>query len=142
MNSLKGFFLHNLAAKTVAFIAACVLWVFVMNDQNPAMESGFSVPLVVLNPPSEARVTQSTESVRVKLRAPRSVFADTSADEIKAFVDLAGLEPGTHPLHVQTVVPQGLEVVSVAPETVKFTCSQSLSPAIFAISTPSIVHTA
>ena len=120
MNSRKGIFLHNLPVKIVAFVAAFVLWVFVMNDQNPAMESGFSVPLTVLNSPSEARVSQSEESVRVKLRAPRSIFADTSAAEIKAFVDLAGLEPGTHPLHVQTVIPQGLEVVSISPETVTF----------------------
>ena len=121
MNSLKGFFLHNLAAKIVAFLAAFVLWVFVMNDQNPATESGFSVPLTVLNSPNEARVTQSAESVRVKLRAPRSVLASANADEVHAFVDLAGLEPGTHPLHVQTVIPQGMEIVSVTPETVKFT---------------------
>lgn len=121
MSSFKGIFLHNLTTKIVMLIVAFVLWVFVMNDQNPAMESGFSVPLTVLNLPSEARVTQSEENVRVKLRAPRSVFADTSAAEIKAFVDLAGLEPGTHPLHVQTVVPQGLEVVSIVPETVTFT---------------------
>ncbi len=121
MNSLQGFFLHNLTAKIVALIAACVLWVFVMNDQNPPTESGFSVPLTLLNPPSEARVGQSAESVRVKLRAPRSVLAAISTDEIHAFVDLAGLEPGTHPLHVQTVIPQGTEVVSVLPETVTFT---------------------
>ncbi|MBO4852657.1 MAG: hypothetical protein J5477_03410 [Schwartzia sp.] len=121
MNSLKGFFLHNLAAKIVAFLAAFVLWVFVMNDQNPATENGFSVPLVVLNAPSEARVTQSAESVKVKLRAPRSVLAAANAEEVHAFVDLGGLEPGTHPLHVQTVVPQGMEIVSVTPDTVKFT---------------------
>ena len=41
MNSLKEFFLHNLTAKIVALLAACVLWIFVMNDQNPATESTF-----------------------------------------------------------------------------------------------------
>ena len=121
MNSLQGFFLHNLTSKIVALIAACVLWVFVMNDQNPPTESGFSVPLTLLNPPAETRVEQSTESVRIKLRAPRSVLAAVNTDEIHAFVDLGGLEPGTHPLHVQTVIPQGTEVVSVLPETVTFT---------------------
>ena len=121
MNSLQGFFLHNLTAKIVALIAACVLWVFVMNDQNPPTESGFSVPLTTLNPPAESRVNQSAESVRIKLRAPRSVLAAINTEEIHAFVDLAGLEPGTHPLHVQTVIPQGTEVVSVLPEIVTFT---------------------
>lgn len=121
MNSLKGFFLHNLPVKIVALLAACILWAFVMNDQNPAMESGFSVPLAVLNPPGESRVTQSAENVRIKLRAPRSIFAAINSDEIKAFVDLAGLEPGTHPIHVQTVIPQGVEVLSVSPDVVTFT---------------------
>ena len=117
MNSLKGFFLHNLPVKIVALLAACILWAFVMNDQNPAMESGFSVPLTVLNPPGESRITQDAETVKIKLRAPRSIFAVISSDEIKAFVDLAGLEPGTHPMHVQTVI----EVLSVTPDLVKFT---------------------
>lgn len=121
MNSLQGIFLHNLTAKIVALIAACLLWLFVMNDQNPATESSFAVPVDALNPPSEARVGQSTERVRIKLRAPRSVLAEMRTEEIKAFVDLAGLEPGTHPLHVHTVVPQGMEIVSITPETVTFT---------------------
>ncbi|MBQ8698641.1 MAG: hypothetical protein IJ521_06550 [Schwartzia sp.] len=120
MNGLKGIFLHNLSVKLVALLAAFVLWVFVMNDQNPAMERGFSVPMMALNPPGEARITQSDDEVLVRLRAPRSVIAATNASEIKAFADLAGLEPGTHPVHVQTVIPQGLEVVSVSPETVTF----------------------
>lgn len=121
MNSLKGIFLHNLTTKIVMMIAAFALWIFVMNDQNPPTESGFSVPVITLNPPSEARVTQDAEGVKIKLRAPRSILAETRTEEIKAFVDLAGLEPGTHPLHVQTVIPQGLEVVSVTPDTVTFT---------------------
>ncbi len=118
MSSMKGVFLHNLPVKIVAFLAAFVLWIFVMGDQNPAMESGFSVPLIVLNRPSETYVTKDAESVKIKLRAPRSAFAEMSSEEIKAFIDLAGLEPGEHPLHVQTVVPQGLEVISVTPDTV------------------------
>ena len=121
MNSLKGIFLHNLTTKIVMLVAAFALWIFVMNDQNPPTESAFSVPVVTLNAPSEARVTQDTEGVKVKLRAPRSVLAETRTEEIKAFVDLAGLDPGTHPLHVQTVIPHGLEVVSVMPDMVTFT---------------------
>ena len=121
MNSLKGIFLHNLTTKIVMMVAAFALWIFVMNDQNPPTEHGFSVPVVTLNPPAEARVTQDLERVKVKLRASRSVLAETRTEEIKAFVDLAGLEPGTHPLHVQTAIPNGLEVVSVTPDMVTFT---------------------
>lgn len=121
MNSLEGIFLHNLKTKIVMLVAAFALWIFVMNDQNPATEIAYSVPVVSLNRPAETRLLQSEENVKIKLRAPRSVLAAVNADEIKAFVDLAGLEPGTHPLHVQTVIPQGIEVVSVVPETVTFT---------------------
>ena len=121
MNSLKGIFLHNLKTKIVMLVAAFALWIFVMNDQNPPTESNFSVPVVTLNPPAEARLTQDAERVKIKLRAPRSVLAEIRTDEIKAFVDLAGLGAGTHPLHVQTVIPQGIEAVSVTPDTVAFT---------------------
>ena len=121
MNELKGFFLYKLPVKIVALLAACVLWAFVMNDQNPSMEGGFSVPITMLNAPGETSIKQSAESVRVKLRGPRSVFASAESEEIKAVVDLAGLAPGEHPLRVQTTTPQGFEVISVTPDTVTIT---------------------
>ena len=43
MNELKGVLLYKLPVKIVALLAACVLWVIVMSDQNPSMEGGFSV---------------------------------------------------------------------------------------------------
>ncbi len=121
MNNLKGIFLHNLPVKIVALFAAGFLWAFVMNDQNPPMEKVFSVTVAVLNAPGESLVTQSEETVKMKLRAPRSVFASMDPDEVKAFVDLAGLEAGIHPLHVHSVIPQGIEVLSISPDVVNFT---------------------
>ncbi|MBQ9376817.1 MAG: hypothetical protein IJU05_03315 [Schwartzia sp.] len=118
MNALKGVFLYKLPVKLVALFAACVLWAFVMNEQNPSMEGGFSVPITIQNSPAETVVTQSTEGVRVKLRGPRSAFAAAEAEEFKAYINLEGLTPGEHSLRVQTNTPQGFEVVSVVPDMV------------------------
>ena len=121
MNSLKGIFIHNLSAKIVSLVAACVLWTFVMNDQNPPVEKSFSVSVTGQNVPEETKITQNPEKVRVNLRAPRKVFASMDVDEIKVFADFGGLESGTHDIHVKVVAPQGADVVSVIPDAVTLT---------------------
>lgn len=121
MNRLKMLFVHNFPAKALAVAIAFVMWVFVMEEQNPAMESGFSIPIRTLNAPGNSRITRDAEGVRVKLRAPRSAFASMDPDELRAVVDLAALEPGTHRLPVQAAGPQGFEVLSVTPEQVTVT---------------------
>ena len=39
MSRLGSLVQHNLLAKLAALIVAVVLWLYVMNDQNPSMEA-------------------------------------------------------------------------------------------------------
>ncbi len=118
MDGLLGIFRHKFVVKLFALVGATVLWFFVMSDQNPVMDSSVSVPVTFIGAPDRARVTPSVSDIKVKLRGPRSVFAAARRDEIKAILDLSDKEPGTHHLSVQTLLPQGLEVVSLKPEYV------------------------
>lgn len=118
MDSLLDIFRHKFVVKVFALLGAAVLWFFVMSDQNPVMDSSVSVPVTVVGAPERAKVTPNVSTIKVKLRGPRSAFAAVRREEIKAVLDLSDKEPGTHHLSVQSVLPQGLEVVSLKPEYV------------------------
>lgn len=109
---------RNLPAKIVALVVAIVLWFFVMSEQNPAIESSFTVPLEVHNVSEGYTLNYKKDSVRIKVKAPRSMFAMASDKEFRAFMDLSALEEGKHAVKVQTILPQGFELVNISPETV------------------------
>lgn len=111
---------RNVAAKIIALIVAIVLWFFVMNEQNPAIDSNFTVPLEVTHAPEGYTVDRSVETVKLKVRGPRSLFALATERDFKSYVDLTGITEGKHSLRVQTTLPQGFDLVTASPETVIF----------------------
>ena len=120
INRINSIFRRNLPAKILAICVAVILWVVVMNDQNPAIEGSFNVPLAVVNSPEGYKITKSEDSVKIKVRGPRSLFVTATADDFRAYVDLDGAQDGKQDCKVQTALPQGFELVEVAPETVSF----------------------
>lgn len=113
-------FKRNLAAKIIALVVAMILWFFVMNEQNPAIDSNFTVPLEITHLPTGYMVERGVETVKLKVRGPRSLFAMAAERDFKAYVDLNGIAEGKHSLKVQTVLPQGFDLVTTSPETVIF----------------------
>ena len=120
MNRINSIFRRNLPAKILALFVAIILWVVVMNDQNPSIEGSFTVPVAVVNAPEGYKITKSDEDVKIKVRGPRSLFVTATADDFRAYVDLDGAQDGKQDCKVQTALPQGFELVEVAPETVSF----------------------
>ena len=43
MSRLRSLVQHNLLARIAALIVAVILWLYVMNDQNPAMEGTYTI---------------------------------------------------------------------------------------------------
>ena len=121
MIQVMNLFKRNLPAKIVALFAAVILWFFVMNDQNPSIDGSFTVPLTVLHAPTGCKITQSEETVKIRLRGPRSAFVNAAKEDFKAVVDLDGLDEGRQVVKIQTVLPQGFELISASPETVNVT---------------------
>ena len=120
MIQVMNLFKRNLPTKIVALFAAVILWFFVMNDQNPSIDGSFTVPLTVLHAPTGCRITQSEETVKIRLRGPRSAFVNAAKEDFKAVVDLDGLDEGRQVVKIQTVLPQGFELVGTSPESVVF----------------------
>lgn len=66
ISSLRHMIQHNLVAKIVALVVAVVLWGYVMNDQNPAIEGTYNVQIKLKNVPEGYKVSQEMERSRLK----------------------------------------------------------------------------
>ena len=121
MTRLRALVQRNLPAKIIALVVAVVLWLFVMNEQNPQIEGSFTVAVELRNVPEGYKITQSEKSVKLKVRGARSFFVSAEPEGFKAYADLDGLDSGEHEVKVKAVLPQGFELVDAQPETVSVT---------------------
>ncbi len=103
--------------KLLCLIAACALWVYVMNEQNPMMENTYTVPVETRNLDRSLVATNVPSSVKVKVRMPRSDMVYMRSDNIKAYVDLSGITDGDYPnTPIRVSVPSDETVISVTPQ--------------------------
>ena len=120
----------NLPAKIIAILVAIVLWFFVMSDQNPSMDSSFSIPVDIVNVPDGYKISRNVDTVTLKVRGARSLFATTSASDLKAYVDLKGITEGRHAVKIQSILPPGFELLETSPETISFSIDKIIQKQI------------
>jgi len=106
----------NLTAKIVALVFAMILWVYVMNEQNPAVEIVIPTNLEVKSIESGLQVQDLPNVIRVKIRGPRNTVTAMAAKDVKAQVDLRDLSEGRHSVKVQVAVPPNVELVEITPD--------------------------
>ena len=58
ISRMRNIVQHNLPAKILALVIAVILWGYVMNDQNPSIESTYTVQLDVVNAPEGYKITK------------------------------------------------------------------------------------
>jgi YbbR domain-containing protein len=120
----------NLSTLILALVLAVVVWISAVTAANPNVAQTRSVPLELIGlDPDMLVVGNIPTQVRVALEAPSSVMESMSASEnaVQAWVDVSGLDPGTHDLEVQVQITPSFRPVrrsSVIPEIV----SVSLEP--------------
>ncbi len=110
----------NMTAKIIALICAINLWIFVMNEQNPPVEINMEIPLEVRNLSSTVVAVDVPDSVRIRVRGPRTIIAGLAKQDIKTYVDLKGLSEGVNTAKVHTAIPTSIEVVEVNPDPITF----------------------
>lgn len=115
---MNRLFRNNLTAKILAIILAVILWLYVMNEQNPPIEASFTIPLEVKNLAEGYQVIDAPETVRIKVRGPRSIIAGVTAKDLQAYVDLRGIGEGRMTMKVATIVPSSTEVAEINPDKV------------------------
>ena len=73
--------------RIMSLIAACVLWDYVMNEQNPFISRTFSATVSTSNLPSSMVVNYLPETVKVRVSGPRSQISALNDASIQAYVD-------------------------------------------------------
>lgn len=106
----------NLFVKILALIIAAILWIYVMNEQNPPLEASFQVPLQIRNLNAGYVATDLPETVKIKVRGARSVIAVVGAKDIEAYIDLKGAAEGKQLPQVHAVLPPGLDLLEINPD--------------------------
>jgi YbbR domain-containing protein len=123
----------NLSTLILALVLAVVVWISAVTAANPNVERSRSVPLDIVGlDPDMLVVGNVPTQVRVTLEAPSSVMDSMNASEnaIQSWVDIAGLDPGTHDLEVQVNINPSFRPVrrtSVIPEIVSITLEPLLT---------------
>jgi YbbR domain-containing protein len=117
---MRSFFtLSNLGSFVMALILATMVWMVAAIQANPFTEGYLPepVPVEVVNR-GEGLVIASgaNQQVRIRVRAPESVWQDLDASSFRAYVDLQGLSVGLHEVPVR-VQPAGnlVRVLQVSP---------------------------
>ncbi len=117
----------------LALVLAVVVWISAVTAANPNIEQTRSVPLDLIGlDPDMMVVGNVATQVRVTLEAPSSVMDSMSASEkaVQAWVDISGLEPGTHDLEVQVQINPAYRPVrrsSVIPDIISITLEPLLT---------------
>ncbi|MFY9188125.1 MAG: CdaR family protein [bacterium] len=102
--------------RVVALILAFVMWLFVINENNPQDARTISVPPELRNLPAGLVLAEDIKLVSVRLKGRRNDLYATGSSEIGLYVDLSeGVEgEGTYPVQVATL-PDNLQLVHVSP---------------------------
>ena len=113
--NIANIFRRNLLEKIAAIIISILLWIVVMDDQNPVIEGSYTVPLSFTEVPEGYKVLHNDQSIKVNLRGPRSYFVNYESKDCRAYSNLNGLDEGSHEVNIEAKFPQGFELVSVTP---------------------------
>lgn len=124
--------LRNLSTLILALALGIVVWISAVTADNPNVERNRTVPLEIIGLDPDMLIVGNVPSqVRISLEAPSSVMESMNATDsaVQAWVDVSGLDPGTHDLEVQVRINENFRPVrlgAVVPEIVSITL-ESLS---------------
>ena len=118
MTRLRSIVQHNLPVKIAAVIVAIVLWLYVMNDQNPAIDGSYTVPVTIENAPDGYLMNAAANTVTIRVRGPRALFVAADRSDFHAHVNLVDFTEGDKEYAVETAIPYGFELVSVSPDKI------------------------
>lgn len=114
---MMHFFQHNLMAKVLSLCGAVLLWVYVMNEQNPVLEVSYTVVVTKNIESTNLLVENVPDTVRVTFKGPRNTILTLRQQDIKANIDLSSLKVGEQEVPIDVVVPRGLTLVTQQPLT-------------------------
>jgi len=89
----------------MSIVLALIVWWIAINQENPLVVQDFQerVPVSVLGLSNGMVVVEdlSNETVKLRLRAPRTSWENMDVTDFRAIIDLTDLSPGQHDVAVQ-----------------------------------------
>jgi diadenylate cyclase len=107
------------------FVFVVAAWYVVAGDRNTVITPTVQLELRNLPNGIEVEAPRPAE-ITIQLRGPRRLLMTTGRDELGAYVNLSGVEPGTHRLDVSSSAPSGVEVESLTPKRVVITARKKV----------------
>jgi YbbR domain-containing protein len=118
--------------RVASLALAVVLWIVIAGGDT--VERGLSVPVELRNRPADLEITGDlVNSVDVRVRASPGLVESLEASQVRARIDLEGVEEGEHIIqltaqHIQ--VPFGFRIVRITPSLVTFNLERSLTKSV------------
>ena len=125
---LKSFFTKNIAIKVLSLMFAILLWGYVLMTQNPPRVKTVTDVTVSIEGEADLTTRKLTlrgdraallEDVSVRVRTELTYYADISADDITASINLSRItSTGKHTVRIHAKSSSG-DVVSVSPSEIE-----------------------
>lgn len=117
---------HDFIAKIVCLLLALIIWLYVMEVENPDWEEEYTGIPVELANTDEIEIDHDltiyggySATVEITLRGRRNQLSNITADDIKATADVSEIsEPGEYTLPISVSVPNDSELVESSVESV------------------------
>lgn len=91
----------------------------IIQVEESAVQKNFELPIKIYNSKSNQKVVAGLESVKVKVEGKKEVMDKLNVQDIKAFIDVAGVDFGTHDLEVQIDAPGDVQLLDIEPKKAK-----------------------
>jgi len=116
------FFSNESTFKIISIMVALILWMYVMNEQNPQVTYVVrDVPVRMENLDTDKfalKDNSQTYAVNVKVRGRRSLITNLKSNDIDAVVNLRGRMEGDNLLPLSVNVPNNIELVDFSPKEI------------------------
>lgn len=143
MKSIKEFkfkdlILHNFALKILAVVLAVIIWVAIVNIDNPSrttMISGIQVVFLNEDTLGQKGYTYSVQSgsvISISVKAPQSIAESLEASDFYAYADFSELSPESDKAKIyvrceKSEVVNQIDIVSIRNEYVSLSIDNKLS---------------
>jgi len=115
--------------KVCAVLLAVLLWVYVMETQNPMTEESYTVPVEMRDLSARLAIPDTNRQVTIRVQGNSSAMDELSSRQIFAYCDFSDVTEGEATLPVQVELPEGVNLVNVLPESMSFTLEAVVSEA-------------
>ncbi len=117
---------QNIILIILCFVAAFILWLYVMEVESPEYEQEISMINVELENKSALQKDSELSvysveggSISIRVSGKKSIVGNLKSDDIYAYADLSSIKyAGSHAVEISVKLPEGVQLVDVYPKSV------------------------